>query len=124
MTAPTKQMSLIFVDLNQESGDTHSMLTPEQSRAARGWLGWTQQTLARRASVGLSTVRDFENGRRWPIANNLAAMRLAMEQAGVKFVFDDGHASGIGVAPELRPAETLQRRKRVLDEPRDVPNNE
>jgi ribosome-binding protein aMBF1 (putative translation factor) len=71
-------------------------MTPEQSRAARGWLGWSQQDLANRANVGLSTVRDFEAGRRQPIANNLVAMTLALERAGIHLVFGPkGDAAGI-----------------------------
>ena len=65
-------------------------MTPEQSRAARAWLDWSQEELAAKASVSLSTVRDFEKGRRVPIANNLAAMRTALEQAGVAFVDTSG----------------------------------
>jgi transcriptional regulator with XRE-family HTH domain len=73
-------------------------MSPEQCRAARGWLGWTQQELARRAGVGLSTVRDFENGERTPIPNNLAAIRRAVESAGIRLVFDDnGNATGLTV---------------------------
>jgi transcriptional regulator with XRE-family HTH domain len=71
-------------------------MSPEQCRAARGWLEWTQQQLARRAGVGLSTVRDFEKGERTPIPNNLAAMRRAIEEAGIRLVFlPDGTAAGI-----------------------------
>ena len=71
-------------------------MIPEQCRAARGWLGWSQQDLADRANVGLSTVRDFEAGRRQPIANNLVAMQLAFERAGIHLVFGpDGEATGI-----------------------------
>jgi transcriptional regulator with XRE-family HTH domain len=59
-------------------------------------LDWTQQELARRAGVGLSTVRDFEKGERTPIPNNLAAIRRVIEEAGIKLVFrDDGGAAGI-----------------------------
>ncbi|AYO82231.1 helix-turn-helix domain-containing protein [Methylobacterium brachiatum] len=60
-------------------------MTPEQSRAARGWLDWSQDELATRSRVALSTVRDFEKGRRTPIANNLDAMRRALEAAGIAF---------------------------------------
>ena len=68
-------------------------MSPEQSRAARAWLDWSQEELAAKASVSLSTVRDFEKGRRVPIANNLTAMRVALEGAGIGFV--DGATPGI-----------------------------
>lgn len=72
------------------------MLTPEQSRAARGWLDWSQDDLAKRARVSLSTVRDFEKGRRTPIANNLDALQRALESEGIKLTFDpDGRATGV-----------------------------
>ena len=64
------------------------MISSEQSRAARAWLDWSQDDLATRASVSLSTVRDFEKGRRTPIANNLIAMQKALEDAGMSLVFD------------------------------------
>lgn len=71
-------------------------MTPEQTRAARAWLGWSQGELAKRAGVGLSTVQDFERGQRTPIPNNIAAMRRAIEAGGVLLLFDkDGSAAGI-----------------------------
>ena len=71
-------------------------MSPEQVRAARGWLGWSQQDLAKLASVGLSTVKDFENGNRKPIANNLNAIQAALESGGIKLIFDDkGDAVGV-----------------------------
>ena len=76
-----------------------SGMSPQQSRAARGWLGWSQTELAKRASVSLSTVRDFETGVRTPIANNIAAMRRAIGDAGIEFVDDDGEAAGIRRKP-------------------------
>jgi transcriptional regulator with XRE-family HTH domain len=73
-------------------------MSPEQCRAARGWLGWSQQELADRAHVGISTVRDFEAGRRQPIANNLDAMRQAIEGAGLRLRFGPGgNATGIEI---------------------------
>jgi len=77
--------------------------SPEQVRAARGWLGWSQQELARRAIVGLSTIKDFENGSRTPIANNLGAIQRALEDAGVELVFDPkGKPKGVNVRPPRR----------------------
>lgn len=57
-------------------------LNPSQSRAGRGWLGWTQAELAEKAGIGLSTLRDFEGEHRSPISNNLAAIRRALEDGG------------------------------------------
>jgi transcriptional regulator with XRE-family HTH domain len=86
-------------------------MSPEQCRAARAWLNWTQQELARRAGVGLSTVRDFEKGERTPIPNNLAAIQRAIEGAGIRLVFrDDGEAAGIEVSD---PGKTAQRRRGI-----------
>ena len=72
-------------------------MTPEQCRAARAWLNWPQDALAKSASVGVSTVRDFEAGRREPTRNNLTAMQAALEKGGVSFSNDD-KACGISVS--------------------------
>jgi len=72
------------------------MLSPEQSRAARGWLDWSQADLAKRAHLSLSTVRDFEKGRRQPIPNNIEAIQRAIEAGGIRLTFGpDGKALGI-----------------------------
>ena len=75
-------------------------MTPEQSRAARGWLDLSQEELAKAAGVSLSTVRDFEKGRRVPIGATLAAMRRVLEDRGIGFVMlVDGRPCGITFAP-------------------------
>jgi transcriptional regulator with XRE-family HTH domain len=61
------------------------MFAPALSRAARGLIDWSQSDLAAASGVSLSTVRDFETGKRTPIANNLAALQRALETAGVEF---------------------------------------
>jgi ribosome-binding protein aMBF1 (putative translation factor) len=60
-------------------------MSPEQIRAARNWLGWTQAELADKAKVGLSTVKDYESGKRIPIANNREAIQRALESSGIGF---------------------------------------
>jgi transcriptional regulator with XRE-family HTH domain len=92
-------------------------MTPEQCRAGRGWLDWSQAELASEAHVSLSTVRDFEKGRRVPIANNREAIRAALEKAGVGFSFvmdgDEKKACGItftitnekSAAPSAKPVD-------------------
>jgi transcriptional regulator with XRE-family HTH domain len=75
------------------------MVSPEQCRAARAWANWSQEELAKRASVGLSTVRAFEKGTHTPIRNNLEAIRAALEGAGIRFIYaDDGELAGIAGA--------------------------
>jgi transcriptional regulator with XRE-family HTH domain len=61
-------------------------MSPEQCRAARAWLNWTQQDLARRAKVSLSTVQGFEKGETKPIPATTHAMRLALEAHGIEFI--------------------------------------
>lgn len=70
-------------------------LSPAQSRAARGLVDWSQTELGRRSNLSESTVRDFEKGRRVPSVNNLAAMRAALEAAGVEFIPENGGGAGV-----------------------------
>jgi transcriptional regulator with XRE-family HTH domain len=63
-------------------------ITPQESRAARGLLNWTQTQLAQASLVGLSTVRNFEGEHRETTAANLAAIHSAFEKAGVIFERD------------------------------------
>jgi ribosome-binding protein aMBF1 (putative translation factor) len=66
-------------------------MSPEQCRAARSWLNWSQRLLAAKAQVSPSTIRTFEAGERIPHPNNLAAIRRALEEAGM-VIADDGSA--------------------------------
>lgn len=61
-------------------------MSPEQCRAARGWLDWTQQDLARRAKVSLSTIQGFEKGETKTIPATTHAMRRALEEHGIEFI--------------------------------------
>jgi transcriptional regulator with XRE-family HTH domain len=77
------------------------MITPEQSRAARALIGWTQTELAAASNLSMSTIRDFERGQRVPTVNNLAAIRRALEEAGIKIL--DGDEPGVKLR---KPAPT------------------
>jgi transcriptional regulator with XRE-family HTH domain len=78
------------------------MMTPAQSRAARGLIEWSQSELASRANLGLSTIRDFEKGRRIPTTNNLAAIRRALESAGIVFIPQNGEGPGVRLRKSVR----------------------
>ena len=60
-------------------------MTPSQCRAGRALVDWTQPILAKAAGLGLSTVVDFERQRRRVSDDAIAAMRGALEAAGVEF---------------------------------------
>ena len=61
-------------------------LSPEQCRAARAWLGWTQAELAQRSSVGLSALKDFEKGSRRTLPAIRNQIQRVFEEAGVTFL--------------------------------------
>lgn len=58
-------------------------------------LGWNQGQLAGAAQLSRMTVVDFEAGRRLPHPNNLAAIRAALEAAGVEFIEENGGGPGV-----------------------------
>jgi len=71
------------------------MITPEQSRAARGLLDWSQARLGTESNLSESTIRDFEKGRRLPSANNFSAIERALEPNGVQFIPENGGGAGV-----------------------------
>lgn len=79
------------------------MILPETCRAGRALVGLTQAQLAVAASVGLSTIKNFEAGSYEPIVNNRRAIQTALETAGVEFIED-------GAAPEAGGAGVRLRR--------------
>lgn len=72
-------------------------LFPEQCRAARGLLNWSQERLATAAGVSRSTIKDFECHRH---ALNRGSKELVLEafmRSGVELMFDGVDAQAIGV---------------------------
>jgi len=70
-------------------------MSPIQCRAARGLLRWSQEDLARAADVGIVSVRQFENENAQPRRATLAALRRALETAGVAFIEQNGGGPGV-----------------------------
>ena len=71
------------------------MITPAQSRAARGLLAWSQQDLANEAGVGVVTVHQLEAGTSQPRRATLDVIRRAFERGGVEFIDENGGGSGV-----------------------------
>ena len=71
------------------------MLTPGQSRMGRAALRWTVRDLSERAQVGVTTINRFETGLAESNPATLAAMRRALETAGVEFIPENGGGAGV-----------------------------
>jgi transcriptional regulator with XRE-family HTH domain len=81
-------------------------MTPAQSRAARGLLNWNQDQFASAAQVSSVTIRNFENEKATPQRATLAAMRRALESAGVIFVEENGEGPGVRLRkPAIRESD-------------------
>ena len=70
-------------------------MTSAQCRAARALLNLTQPELALAAALGISTVVDFERTRRIVSDEAVAAIRAALESAGVAFIAENGGGAGV-----------------------------
>jgi transcriptional regulator with XRE-family HTH domain len=74
-------------------------MSPNQCRAARGLLKWTQPRLAGASGVGLSTINRYENKTRPPRQAAILRLQGAFGSSGVDSLFDDGSQ---GVSVRLR----------------------
>ena len=84
-------------------------MTPAQSRAARALVNMTQPRLAESAGLGLSTIVDFERERRAVAPATVAAIRAALEAAGVVFLPENGNGPGVALRrAHLDPIGTTQ----------------
>jgi len=78
-------------------------ITPEQCRAARALVAWSQDQLATAAAVAKTTIANFEINKREPYDRTLLDLQRALEAAGVEFIPENG--GGVGVRlKHRRPA--------------------
>jgi hypothetical protein len=73
-------------------------LTSGQIRAARAFLRWLAEDLARQSAVGVATIRRAElaDNETSMTAPNDSSVRRALEAAGVEFIDENG-GDGPGV---------------------------
>jgi transcriptional regulator with XRE-family HTH domain len=86
------------IGLNFDRGGwtlSDKLLSPLQCRMARAGLGLTAGALAERAHVSKVTLSDFELGKRSPMPRTIAAIRTALEQAGMEFIDANGGGAGV-----------------------------
>jgi hypothetical protein len=80
-------------------------LTSGQIRAARAFLRWRAEDLARESAVGVATIRraelaEYETAMTAP---NDIAVRRALEAAGVEFIDENGGGPGVRLKKRTRP---------------------
>lgn len=63
------------------------IITGSQMRAARAFLRWSADDLAKASNVGVATIRRAEAEDSVPnlLVNNMEAIRRALEGAGIEF---------------------------------------
>jgi hypothetical protein len=78
--------------------------TSAQLRAARALLRWSALELANEAKVGVATVRRAElvDGEVQMTLANEAALRRALELAGVEFIDENGGGPGVRLRKRTR----------------------
>lgn len=70
-------------------------MTPAQCRAARALVSMSQDDLAKASAVAKATIAAFELDQRKPYDRTMAAMRAALEVAGVRFIPENGGGAGV-----------------------------
>ena len=81
-------------------------LSPEQCRAARGLLNWSQGLLAHEAKLARATLAEFELGRRTPHDRILDDIQSALEAAGVEFT--NGEEPGVRLRKQREDRKNLE----------------
>jgi hypothetical protein len=84
-------------------------LSSSQIRAARAFLRWSAEDLARESSLGLNTIKRAELARdktSLTVANDLA-VRRALEAAGVEFIEENGGGPGVRFKKRTQPKKQV-----------------
>lgn len=75
------------------------LLSPQQCKAARALLDWSQGDLARKSKVSPSTLANFEAGKRIPYDRTLADIVEAFTNEGIEFVSNHPRIGVVRVMP-------------------------
>ena len=88
------------------------MINKEQLRAARGWLGLSQESLAKTSKVALQTIKNFERDASVPYERTLRDIQKALEELGIEFVFDGEEGTGIRYHEDRKKRVRIAPRKK------------
>src|SRR4030088_2958273 len=83
--------------ISKRSTSMAKKISSAQMRAARALLRWTALDLAKASKVGVATIRRVEviDGEISATPANEAALRHALEAAGVEFIDENGGGAGV-----------------------------
>ncbi|RVD71379.1 MAG: helix-turn-helix transcriptional regulator [Mesorhizobium sp.] len=70
-------------------------LTSAQCRAARALVKWSVRDLSEMCGVHRNTISALETDQSAPNNSTLAAIRTALESAGVEFIPENGGGAGV-----------------------------
>lgn len=79
------------------SRSERTSILPRQCVAARALLDMTQQRLAELSGLTVKTVMRFESGAHRTTAPVILALRVALEDAGILFVAENGTGPGVAL---------------------------
>jgi len=89
--------------MNQKGSSYFFIATPEQLRAARALLGWSQTELARQAGMSLPTVKRVETEKGPKVSNDArSALQHALTLGGVEFIAENGGGPGVRLSKRYR----------------------
>ncbi len=94
-----RRLECHYAGMSATSNGIESATTAAHVRAARGLLGWTRDQLVTASSVPKRTLVRFEDEQAEPRRATVAAIRAALEAAGVEFT--NGDAPGVRLRSKL-----------------------
>jgi len=93
-------------------------VTGRQIAAARALIGLDQAGLADSANVSVQTLRRMEAAEGPPggYPNNIAAVRAALEKAGVEFIAENGGGPGVRLKKTAKGIEEISQQIAALED--------
>ncbi len=85
-------------------------LEPEQVKAARAMLGWSQEELASRIAVKRQALNNYENGLSVLKNETLRRCRTVIQEAGITFIATEAGAVGVLLSEDVLLENRLARR--------------
>jgi DNA-binding XRE family transcriptional regulator len=78
-----------------------------QIKAARALLAWSQDDMAAAAGVSIPTVKrlEAEDGPLGGRSNTASKIRLALDEAGIEFIDENGGGPGVRLRRRIKRAK-------------------